>query len=285
MPYPLISIIIPCYNHGRLIDEAIQSVELYPDKNTYEIIIINDGSTDDYTNQHLDELKNKGYHVVFQENQGLGKTRNNGISLARGKYILPLDADNKIRPEYISKAIEVLEKTSSISVVYSDRQLFGNSMKLVKVGEFDLLKILEENYIDACAIFRKTMWEAIGGYDENMPAQGLEDWDFWLAVAEKNGKFYYLPEPLFFYRVIDDSMLHQLNAGPHLNKVIDYIYKKHALFLRNSFVNTTHEMKAKINDLQGDLDVILRSRSYKICEILIKPFRMIRKALFPKSFK
>ena len=95
MIQPLISIVIPCYNHGQYIDEAIISVEEYKNKD-YEIIIINDGSTDNFTNIRLEELKEGGYNVIVQKNQGLGKTRNNGIKIANGKYILPLDADNKI---------------------------------------------------------------------------------------------------------------------------------------------------------------------------------------------
>jgi glycosyltransferase involved in cell wall biosynthesis len=106
---PKVSIIIPCYNHGKYIMDAISSVEKIEDKNLYELIIINDGSTDEYTNTLLKELSDKGYYVIFQENKGLATSRNNAIAISKGEYILPLDADNKIRPEYIYKGINIYQ--------------------------------------------------------------------------------------------------------------------------------------------------------------------------------
>ncbi len=205
MKKPLISIVIPCYNHGQYIDDAIKSVEEYFNDN-YEIIIINDGSTDEYTNARLIELKNEGYNVIFQENQGLSKTRNNGIRIAKGKYILPLDADNKIKPEYIIRAIEILDKNSEFSVVYGDAELFGDREGRKSIGAFDIKRLLNENFIDACAVFRKSAWERCGGYNSNM-IYGWEDWDFWLNLFEMHFKFYYIPEVVFLYRFRENSMM------------------------------------------------------------------------------
>ena len=272
-----ISIIIPCYNQGQYIDEAIKSVEEYK-YNDYEIIIINDGSTDEFTNKHLLELKNKGYHVLFQENQGLSSTRNNGIRLAKGKYILPLDADNKIKAEYIIKAIEILDGNSSISIVYSDRQLFGNSNELKRVGELNVAKIVRENYIDACAIFRKTIWTEIGGYDETMLI-GLEDWDFWLSSIEKGFRFFYVPEPLFSYRVVDNSMIHQLYINPSLDTLIKSIYIKHSLLMKDEFIEEIFRQKNEINKLNLELNLVKQSKAYRIGKFILKPFSKLKNRL------
>jgi glycosyltransferase involved in cell wall biosynthesis len=242
MRNPIISVIIPCYNQGHFINDAIRSVEEYRRKDC-EIIIINDGSTDSYTINRLNGLKKEGYNVIFQENQGLGKTRNNAIKISKGKYILPLDADNKIKPEYLTRAIEILETKSEVSIVYSDKILFGKSNDIIKVGEFNPSKIIQSNYIDACAIFRKDCWFEIGGYDEKMPIQGWEDWDFWISAIEKKYKFFYIPEPLFFYRVSDNSMIYNLIISPKINELIEYIFFKHLtvtsknnIWLRNIFI-------------------------------------------------
>jgi len=272
-----ISIIIPCYNQGQYIDEAIKSVEEYK-YNDYEIIIINDGSTDEFTNKHLLELKDKGYHVLFQENQGLSSTRNNGIRLAKGKYILPLDADNKIKAEYIIKAIEILDGNSSISIVYSDRQLFGNSNELKRVGELNVAKIIRENYIDACAIFRKTIWTEIGGYDETMLI-GLEDWDFWLSSIEKGFRFFYVPEPLFSYRVVDNSMIHQLYINPSLDTLIKSIYIKHSLLMKDEFIEEIFRQKNEINKLNLELNLVKQSKAYRIGKFILKPFSKLKNRL------
>lgn len=225
-----ISIIIPCYNHGRYIDEAITSVKGYIYDN-YEIIIINDGSTDEFTNLKLKQLKSEGYNVIFQENMGLGATRNNAIKLAKGEYILPLDADNKIKPEYIEKAIKILDEKGEYSVVYSDRQTFGMDEEIIKVGDYNIQSLLAGNYIDACAIFRKDVWEKTGGYDEHMPIQGLEDWDFWLTAAEQGFNFFYIPEALFYYRVSEKSMIKNLIGRPELLKLEEYVYSKRIPYL------------------------------------------------------
>jgi|WetSurMetagenome_2_1015567.scaffolds.fasta_scaffold147523_2 glycosyltransferase involved in cell wall biosynthesis len=245
MSDPIVSIIIPCFNHGQFIDDAIKSVEnsIYE---KYEIIIINDGSSDNYTNSKLKNLEKSGYNILSQVNQGLGKTRNNGIRIAKGKYILPLDADNKIKPEFIKKAISVLENNPKNSIVYSDRQLFGNSNELIKVGEFNLSKLINENYIDACAIYRKNIWNEIGGYDENLPIQAGEDWDFWLSAAERGYLFHYIPEPLFYYRVLENSMIQQFYNNPNKESLFEYIYKKHCKLLTLEYKKQYNELK-KLN--------------------------------------
>ncbi|HEY8916042.1 MAG TPA: glycosyltransferase family 2 protein, partial [Chitinophaga sp.] len=91
MGNPIVSIIIPCYNQGHFLQDALKSLAAC-DADLYELIIVNDGSTDAATNTYLRELSNQGYHVIFQENQGLGAARNTGIRAAKGRYLLPLDA-------------------------------------------------------------------------------------------------------------------------------------------------------------------------------------------------
>jgi glycosyltransferase involved in cell wall biosynthesis len=228
---PEVSIVIPCYNHGKYIREALLSVQ----KSTYikncEIIIVNDGSNDSFTIQVLSEIEEEGIFVINQPNQGLGKTRNNGIKVAKGKYILPLDADNKISPSFIEKALVAFNKDNSISIIYTDREFFGTKQGVEHVGKFDTKRMINMNYIDACAIFRKEAWQTIGGYDENMPIMGWEDWDFWLSAIENKLLFYYIPEPLFQYRVIEDSMLHRLHKDVMFTELLKYICQKHSYLM------------------------------------------------------
>lgn len=185
---PIISVIIPCYNHGIFIEEAIKSVEK-SDRKDYEIIIIDDGSTEIETISKLEQLRLNGFHVIYQENMGAMGARNNGIRNSIGKYILPLDADNRIMPQMISKAVQILENDPRVSIVYSDREMFGIANETKKVGTFRLPDMLLDNYIDACAVYRKDVWTKTGGYDENLPMQGWEDWDFWLTAYSHGFKF------------------------------------------------------------------------------------------------
>jgi len=238
---PRISVVIPCYNHGKYIDEALQSVEQIADKTLYEIIIINDGSTDPFTNEHLAALSAKGYHVINQENKGLAATRNVGITAATGEYILPLDADNKITPDYIYKSISIMDRQADVAVVYSDARLFGETNEDIQVsGTFNLQRLMLGNFIDACAVFRKEVWVKNKGYDEQMTAiiPGLEDWEFWLHAAFNGFKFHYVPEPLFYYRVLSTSMLRHLQKKKAKNvEIIEYLIEKHPGFFGPQYID------------------------------------------------
>ncbi|HEX8531706.1 MAG TPA: glycosyltransferase family A protein [Cytophagales bacterium] len=224
---PLLSVIIPCYNHGAYLRDAIASVEACPDRQACEIIIVNDGSTDAGTLAVLGQLETEGYHVLNQANQGLGAARNNGIRRSRGQYILPLDADNRIRPVYLTEGVRVLEQHPAVGVVYGHVQLFGSRHEMQQVPLFDLGALSRSNYIDACAVFRRSLWEGVGGYDENMPVMGYEDWDLWLAAATAGYGFYRLEEVAFEYQVRDDSMLRVNNTYDKLKRVYAYLFQKY----------------------------------------------------------
>jgi glycosyltransferase involved in cell wall biosynthesis len=104
----LISVIIPCYNQGAYIQEAIDSVkaQTYAD---WEIIIVNDGSDAEETLQQLVRLKEEGFQIMDIANSGVSAARNKGIAVAKGSFVLPLDADDKIAPRYLEESIKILE--------------------------------------------------------------------------------------------------------------------------------------------------------------------------------
>lgn len=223
---PILSIIIPCYNHGKYIQETLDSIEDAKDKYTVEVIIVNDGSTDEYTIAKLNDLEKQGWFVLNQLNSGLAKARNNGIKLAKGKYILPLDSDNKVLKPYLNEAINILEKNDYLDIVYGNAIYFGEKTGEWLVGEYNLLKLFPSNYIDACAIYRKFVWEKTGGYDENMPKMGVEDWDFWLNSSFAGFSFFYLEKNCFCYRVLNDSMIRSF-SGNDRKLVSEYIKLKY----------------------------------------------------------
>ena len=245
---PRASIIIPCYNHGLFLREAIESVEKCP-RDLWELIIVNDGSTDAGTLRVFDELRAEGYRIIDQENRGLGAARNTGIREAAGEYILPLDSDNKIQPEYILTGIDILDTDPEVGVVYGDAEYFGEKTGVWKGRAFDLSELLLKNYIDACAVYRRSIWSDVGGYDANMPYQGLEDWDFWLSAAERKWKFYYIPQVLFDYRVRPDSMINQLQQAG-VDEAIDYLSRKHAPLLRAELQKTHSTLGFHANEIK-----------------------------------
>jgi len=237
----LVSLITPCYNRGIYIHEAIASIPY--EKLTYEIehIIVNDGSTDPFTLEKLNQLEENGYKVIHQENLGLAAARNNAIKVAKGKYILPLDSDNKLHENYLTKAVEILENDDSIDVVYGDCLFFGEKNSYMKNRKFDIIKMLDCNYIDACAIYRKKLWVNVNGYDGKMPVMGCEDWEFWVASFFKGGSLLYLNDLCFFYRVTQESMTFNITRfGFDENR--EYVLKKYS----NEFYNFYRKYFKKI---------------------------------------
>jgi glycosyltransferase involved in cell wall biosynthesis len=226
MPAKL-SLIIPCYNSEKTLGDTLKSV-LKQDFQNWEVLIVNDGSTDNTEEIALKFVdKDKRFKYFSKPNEGLGKTRNFGIDRAKGVYILPLDSDNLVEPDFALKAIEILDSNNEIGVVHGHAEYFGERSGVWNIDEFDLVKILIDNYIDACAIFRKELWSKIGGYDEEIPYQGHEDWDLWIAFGAINVNFHHLNQLTFKYFVSNKSMIHSFtNQMVDSNK--DYLVKKHS---------------------------------------------------------
>lgn len=246
---PLVSVVIPCYNHGAYIQEALDSIEI--DKINYpvEIIIVDDGSTDQPTLQKLESLKAAGYQVIFQSNGGPASARNTGVKASKGTYILPLDADNKITPDYINKAIPILTE-KAVDIVYARPIFFGDltqRKRQYKVRKYDDLNIVTGNFADACAVYKKTVWEKNGGYDTDIPFYGFEDWEFWINAASNGFQFYFLDEKLFYYRIVANSVITGYNQEERITLNKQYIAKKHSDFylqklIRLSYIKERYEV-------------------------------------------
>ena len=200
-----VSVIIPCYNQGAFLSEAVESVRAQTYKNV-EIIIVNDGSDDGETAEICSALEGPGIKVITTSNQGLAAARNNGIEEAVGTYILPLDADDKIAPNYISEAVSVLESDDQMGIVYCRARLFGAVEGDWHLPDYSLEEMLKDNIIFCTALFRRKDWESVGGYDPEM-VYGWEDYDFWLALIERGRQVHRLEECHFFYRVSPESMV------------------------------------------------------------------------------
>lgn len=212
---PIISVIIPCFNSETTLESTLESV-LNQEFQHWEAIIVNDGSTDTTEEIGLRWVKkDKRFKYFAKQNEGLGKTRNYGIAKSNGIYILPLDSDNQLIKDFVSSAIPIFEKDSNIGVVHGNAEYFGEKSGLWIMDSYNLEKILVENYIDACTIYKKKMWEQVGGYDENMPFQGHEDWDFWIALGILNVRFYHLEKTTFKYFVSKKSMIRNFTDKMH----------------------------------------------------------------------
>ncbi len=228
---PEVSVIIPCYNQGKYLNDAVDSVlaQSYTD---FEIIVVNDGSSDEYTNQMLADFKRPKTRVLITDNQGLAAARNNGIAESQGTFILPLDADDRIEPDYMKKAVTLLENDAEVGIVYSKGRLFGAVDTDWDLPDFSLKRMLVDNIIFCSAFFRKSDWLSVGGYDTGM-VYGWEDYEFWLSLLELGRNVVQIPETLFGYRVASDSMVRSKEKWQKV-EMFKRIYLRHQpLFSQN----------------------------------------------------
>lgn len=271
-----------------MLREALASVEEVRSENLLEVIIVDDGSSEAETIRILKEAAEAGYRVVSQPNRRVSAARNTGIRLAKGEFILPLDSDNRLRDVYLKEGVSLLKENPGIGVIYTDAEYFGERTGRWHVQEFDLLSLIRMNFIDVCALYRKALWEQVGGYDEQMPWMGLEDWDFWLRVSCHGGSFFHLPEVGFDYRVRADSQivktigfdgrvaredLNLVEASPRFAKLTDYIFSKPEM----AFYKWVRETDEEVQQLRGGIPAIQNSPSYRLGHGLLAPARLLRK--------
>lgn len=182
---PLVSVIVPCLNHGRYLPDCLHSVA----SQTYrpiETIVVDDGSSDPETLSVLSRLEAERRVIVvrLRENRGPAAARNAGIRRATGRYVLPLDADDLLMPNAICDLVEQLSNAGEqIGFVYPNLQFFGNRSGYLEAPRYDLHALLEENYCGSAALFDREVFDQGFRYPEDI-ILGPEDWDFVLSLAE-----------------------------------------------------------------------------------------------------
>ncbi|AXR61671.1 glycosyltransferase family 2 protein [Leptospira mayottensis] len=244
---PLVSIVIPCYNYGRYIHETVESILRQTYKN-WEVIIVDDGSIDPFTISIIEEYKNKsGFTVLSIPRSGPSTARNIGIDTAQGEFILPLDSDDMIHEDYLLEAISAYEKNPSLGIVYCEAEFFGSIKGKWNLPEYRFPNILLDNCIFVSAVFKKSDWKEVGGFNENMKNE-WEDYDFWLSLIEKGGKVYRIPKVLFYYRIGHSSRSQRsLN---HFLPLYMQLYENHKeLYLKNiQFLFQRHLEAKRLED-------------------------------------
>jgi glycosyltransferase involved in cell wall biosynthesis len=194
---PLVSVVIPIYNYGQQFEKTLQSVFNSKYQNI-EVIIVNDGSTDEYVLNKLKSLESIDFvKIIHTENGGPSKARNIGVKNSSGQFILPLDADDQIDPDYISSCVTILKNNKNISPVYCDTNHVGEIRGPEKRPEWTFERLKQGPFIVNCSMFHKNAFDEVGGYDEEL--KGWEDYDLWIRMAKKGYEGKRIPKFLFTY--------------------------------------------------------------------------------------
>lgn len=257
-----ISVIIPCYNQGQYLLETLDSLyqQTYQD---FDIIIVDDGSTDEETKQILKELDNPKIKIIRSSNQGLSNARNLGIQNSQSKYILPLDADDKIEKTYLCDAYQYFNKNPNTTLIYCLARKFGEVNEFWELPKYNRITQKYYNQIFCTAMYKREDWLKTSGYNPNMKF-GYEDWDFWLSLLKNDGIVYQIPKILFNYRIKKKSMVNSINWKK------EFYLRKQLYFNHKNLYNSTWKK----------IKFWLISLEYIVLKILIELKSLLKKKEF-----
>ena len=253
---PRISVLIPCFNHGAWIDEAVDSV-LAQTVQDFEIVVVDDGSTDQATVQKLASYARPATRVFRTKNRGLPAARNTAAAHATGEFLCALDADDRLAPTWFGKAVAVLDADADLSFVSHWLETFGDERWKWQPDRCDLPAMLARNTVNGAALVRRAAFDAVGGYDETM-RDGCEDWDFWLRLIERGFRGSIVPEVLFYYRRSSASMSRLMLDEASYRAPLEALVARHEASYRAHAIDVLVAKEVESLTLVGEIDGLER---------------------------
>ncbi|MBF4470300.1 glycosyltransferase family 2 protein [Flavobacterium sp. HJJ] len=272
----LVSIIIPCYNDWQYVEQAVDSAlnQTYAYK---EVIIVDDGSNSK-TKEVLKRIEPKITKVVTQENKGQSTARNVGIREASGEYILVLDSDDFFEPTFCEKAVALFSSNDLIKIItcFTNRIFDKKKMDVFKPKGGSIDAFLITNCAMGSAMFRKSDWQKVFGYEEKM-TNGFEDWEFYIRLLKEKGTAYVIPEVLFNYRIKTNSTTTKANKVKYT--LLKGIYLKHKDLYIDHYENFIFHLLARIEREEKEKIKNALRLEFRIGKAILNPIRFI-KSLF-----
>jgi len=228
-----VTVVVASFNYADYVLEALESARLQT-LGPLDLVVVDDASTDpatmelvlDWAQTHAGRF-NRLLVLRHRSNAGLGGTRNTGFAAAETRWVMPLDADNRLRPDCTERLLACAAGTGA-AFAYPRLQQFGDQQAVFSDQPWEPQVLVGGNYIDAMTLVAKWAWAAAGGYYVQRDAMGWEDYDLWCRFAELGHHGIAVPEILADYRVHGTSMVDKLlEVGDVKEKVVAYVEKRH----------------------------------------------------------
>ena len=271
---PFFSVVIPTFNQCNYLKKAIESVLAQQYKN-YEIIIIDNNSKDE-TKKVIKSFKSK--KIVYRKinNKGIiAKSRNLGIKVAKGKWIALLDSDDFWHEDKLKDVFNIIKKKEKIDVICNDKIVSYDNTKVKKIYRYGpykpnfyeyLLKNGNRVSTSASVVKKYFLTKNNVKYNENKKFVTTEDYDFFLNIARKNGKFY------FYHKVLGGHLIHKRSASSNYlkhKKALEAVYFYHVFNLQKFYANKKELWKNICYNIDFD-DMIYSFKEYKLNHIVVK---------------
>ena len=249
---PRVTVVTPVYNVVRYLEETVQSVvaQTYRD---WELIIVDDGSTDPAARTALDELEQRGFTLIRTEDRGLAASRNTGARRGQGEFLLVLDSDDKLAPTFLERTVACLDAAPDAGFAVTGTRLFGSRRGKRMPPESDLVRLLCLNVVGSHWLTRRTCWEQAGGWPERSVADvdGVDDWSLAIAILEHGWRWAVVPEYLFHRRVREKSFSARNREPERRREILRELIRLHEATYREHHVEVFLTMDATIRRLQS----------------------------------
>lgn len=249
-PHP-VTIVVPCFNYGRFVNDAVQSALAQRDADV-RVVVVDDGSTDGRSPELCDRCEGPRVRVIHQANQGLPAARNNGAKGVETEFIAFLDADDVLEPTFVADlagtiGVEAASgRGGDVSHAYGQQRVLGkNGESIWAVPDWDPVLLMVTNLHPPTALVRTERFLAAGGFDGSM-RDGYEDWDFWLRLAERGWRGVRVRKPVYTWR----------RHSPET--MITHAVSKHETIYRQIVANHREMFERHADELIGRMNSMLR---------------------------
>jgi glycosyltransferase involved in cell wall biosynthesis len=195
-----LAVVIPCFNDAATLEDAIASTA---GQEPHELVVVDDGSTDAATIALLDRLRAEGVRVLRQENAGPAAARMAGVAATSAPYVFPLDADDRLAPGGLGALADALDADPDAAAAWGDELLFGRVSGKARLGRrLDPWLVTYVNEQPIASLYRRSALLEAGGWQVR---SGYEDWDLWMAFAERGSRGVHVARVTHHYRVSDSG--------------------------------------------------------------------------------